>query len=81
MITYPETIGLTSILSSSHWTGLLRDGHYNVVIPAFLREAGRRIDHLYPGSPGSDPLRHWSVQQWSTARTGVPARQPGHIDW
>jgi hypothetical protein len=55
VITYSETIGLTSILSSAHWTGLLRGGNYDIVIPAFLREAGRRIGHPYPSSPGSDP--------------------------
>lgn len=77
MITYPETVGLTSLLSSPHWIRLLQRGDYHLAIPAFLREAGRRIGHPYPANPRNDPLRYWAVSQWA----GTPSREPGHIDW
>jgi hypothetical protein len=77
VITYPETVGLTSLLSSPSWTSLLRRGDYYTAIPAFLREAGRRIGHPYPDKPRNDPLRHWAFSQWA----GKPAREPRRIDW
>jgi TniQ len=77
VITYPETVGLTSLLSSPHWTRLLQRGDYHLAIPAFLREAGRRIGHPYPANPRNDPLRYWAVSQWA----GTASREPGHIDW
>jgi hypothetical protein len=77
VITYPETVGLTSLLSSPHWTRLIRQGNYYTAIPAFLREAGRRIGHPYPDSPRNEPLRYWVVSQWA----GDPSREPGPVDW
>lgn len=77
VITYPETVGLTSLLSSPHWTSLLRRGDYYTAIPEFLREAGRRIGHPYPDKPQNDPLRYWAFSHWAEK----PAREPRRIDW
>jgi hypothetical protein len=77
VITYPETVGLTSLLSSLHWTSRLRRGDYHTDVPAFLREAGRCIGHPFPDKPRNDPLRYWAASQ----RAGKPGREPGPIDW
>jgi hypothetical protein len=77
VITYPETVGLTSLLSSLSWTSQLCRGDYYTAIPAFLREAGRRIGHPYPDKPGNDPLRYWAFRQWA----GEPTRVLLSIDW
>jgi hypothetical protein len=77
VITYPETVGLASLLSSLHWTSLLQRRNYHIGLPAFLREAGRRIGHPYPESPRNDPLRYWAARHWA----GTPTQDPPHIDW
>jgi hypothetical protein len=75
VITYPETVGLASLLSSPYWTRLIVRSSSS--IPAFLLEAGRRIGHPYPENLRNDPLWYWAASQSST----TPAREPRHIDW
>lgn len=79
VITYPETVGPTSVLSSPHWIRLLQRGNYHRAVPAFLSEAGRRIGHPYPASPRHAPLRYWAVTQWAGTDNHSP--EPGRIDW
>ena len=55
VITYPETVGLTSLLSSPHWTRMLQRGNYHVAIPAFLHEEGRPDRPPLPRQPPARP--------------------------